>query len=224
MAMSKKVINRSAAAIGYVRVSTEEQAESGLGLSRQRSVIAAEAQSKGWELAQVIADKGLSAKDIKNRPGLVKCLEMLEAGEASVLIVHKLDRLARSVGDFANIVRLAEKQGWAIFVSDLAIDMTTPTGGLMANISASVAEWERKIISQRTKDALAVKKSQGIKLGKPRQVPAEVADRIRSQRSAGLTLQAIADGLNGESITTPSGGSWSPALVRKITLQVPVAA
>jgi DNA invertase Pin-like site-specific DNA recombinase len=64
----------------------------------------------------------------------------MEAGEASVLMVHKLDRLARSVGDYANLVRLAERQGWAIFISDLAIDMTTPTGGLMANISASVAE------------------------------------------------------------------------------------
>jgi len=222
--MAKRITDRSPAAIGYVRVSTDDQAESGLGLAKQRSVIEAEAKARGWELSEIIADEGLSAKSMQNRPGLLRCLEMLEAGEASVLIVHKLDRLARSVGDYANLVRLAERQGWAIFISDLAIDMTTPTGGLMANISASVAEWERKIISQRTKDALAVKKAQGIKLGKPRQVPVDVANRIRSERSSGRTLKAIADSLNADSITTPSGGPWSHALVRKITLQEPAAA
>jgi DNA invertase Pin-like site-specific DNA recombinase len=94
----------------------------------------------------------------------------------------------------------------------------------MANISASVAEWERRIISQRTKDALAVKKAQGVKLGKPRQLDPSIARRIRSQREAGLTLQAIADQLNSEGISTPTGKVWSPALVRKITLRGPVAA
>jgi DNA invertase Pin-like site-specific DNA recombinase len=222
--MAKRAIQRSEAAVGYVRVSTDEQTESGLGLAKQRSVIEAEAAARGWKLSEVIADEGLSGKQVQNRPGLVRCLRMLEAGEASVLIVHKLDRLARSVGDFAGLVRLAEKQGWAIFISDLAIDMTTPTGGLMANISASVAEWERKIISQRTKDALAVKKAQGVKLGKPRQLSPEVAQRIQAERQAGRTLQAIANGLNDESIRTPSGKIWSPALVRKITLQEPAAA
>jgi DNA invertase Pin-like site-specific DNA recombinase len=116
-------------------------------------------------------------------------------------------------------VRLAEKQGWSLLVSDLQIDMTTPTGGLMANISASVAEWERKIISQRTKDALAVKRAQGVRLGKPRQLAPDLADRIRAERNDGMTLQAIADGLNSDQITTPTGKEWSPALVRKITLQ-----
>jgi DNA invertase Pin-like site-specific DNA recombinase len=222
--MSKKASNRSAAAIGYVRVSTDEQANSGLGLASQRKVVEAEASAHGWRLADVIADEGLSAKSVSSRPGLSRCLAMLEAGEASVLVVHKLDRLARSVGDFAGLVRLAEKQGWAIFISDLAIDMTTPTGGLMANISASVAEWERRIISQRTKDALAIKKAAGVKLGKPRQVPSELADRIRYERAAGRTLQAIAKSLNDEGITTPTGRQWSHVLVRKITLQEPAAA
>ena len=222
--MSKKANRRSTAAIGYVRVSTDEQASSGLGLESQRRVIEAEASSHGWDLAEVVGDEGLSAKSIGSRPGLSGCLALLEAGQASVLVVHKLDRLARSVGDFAGLVRLAEKQGWAIFISDLAIDMTTPTGGLMANISASVAEWERRIISQRTRDALAVRRAQGVRLGKPRQLALEIAERIRTERRDGRTLQAIANGLNAEQIATPTGKSWSPALVRKITLQEPLAA
>ncbi len=217
--MAKSARNRSAAAIGYVRVSTEEQANSGLGLDSQRSVIEREAAAHEWELREIVSDEGLSAKSVAGRPGLARCLNLLDSGEASVLVVHKLDRLARSVGDFAALVRLAEKQGWAIFISDLAIDMTTPTGGLMANISASVAEWERRIISQRTKDALAVRKAQGVKLGKPRQLPIDIFNRIHEERSNGCTLQAIATGLNAESVLTPKGLKWTPATVRKITLQ-----
>jgi DNA invertase Pin-like site-specific DNA recombinase len=216
--MTKRA-SRTEAAIGYVRVSTSDQVDSGASLTNQRSVIATEAENHGWDLLTIIADEGISGKAIRNRPGLAQCLAMLESGQASVLIVHKLDRISRSVADFAGLVRIAEKQGWSLLVSDLQIDMTTPTGGLMANISASVAEWERRIISQRTKDALAVKRAQGVKLGKPRQLPREIAERIRSERNANRTLQAIADGLNAERITTPTGKEWSPALVRKITLQ-----
>ena len=180
--MAKRITERSEAVIGYVRVSTNEQADSGLGLAKQRSVITSEAKARGWALWEVIADEGISAKSVQGRPGLLRCLQMLEAGEASVLMVHKLDRLARSVGDFASLVRLAERQGWAIFISDLAIDMTTPTGGLMANISASVAEWERRIISQRTKDALAVKKAQGVSWASPVASPTSLGASGRSAK------------------------------------------
>ena len=102
---------------------------------------------------------------------------------------------------------------------DLGVDMTTPTGGLLANVTASVAEWERRIISVRTSEALAQKKAEGVRLGRPRRLDPVIADRIRSRRKGGETFQGIADELNARTITTPSGRSWSPALVRKITLQ-----
>jgi DNA invertase Pin-like site-specific DNA recombinase len=221
--MAQRVKNRSEAAIGYVRVSTDGQAESGAGLAAQRSAIRSECQRRGWDLAAVYEDAGESAKSL-NRPQLAQALEALARGDASVLVVGKLDRLSRSVADFASLVRVAERQGWAILATDLGVDMTSPTGGLLANVTASVAEWERKIISVRTKEALAAKKAQGVKLGKPRMVDVRVADRIRAERAAGRTLQAIADGLNGEGISTPTGRQWTHATVRKVSLQEAVRA
>jgi DNA invertase Pin-like site-specific DNA recombinase len=167
-----------------------------------------------------VEDAGLSAKSL-DRPALASALERLASGEAAVLVVAKLDRLARSVADFANLVRLAEHQGWAILACDLGVDMTSPTGGFLANLTASIAEWERKIIGARTREALAAKKAAGTRLGRPRLLAPAVAASIRSQRSSGHTLQAIADHLNSEGTTTPTGRLWSPALVRKVALQRP---
>jgi DNA invertase Pin-like site-specific DNA recombinase len=207
-------------AIGYLRVSTDGQAESGAGMAAQRATIVTECQHRGLPLLEMAEDAGLSAKTL-DRPALAGALARLEAGEAAVLVVAKLDRLARSVADFANLVRLAERQGWAVLACDLGVDMTTPTGGLLANVTASVAEWERKIIGTRTREALAARKAAGVRLGRPRQLDPAVADRIRAERASGATFQAIADGLNAEGITTPTARPWSPTLVRKVALQAP---
>jgi DNA invertase Pin-like site-specific DNA recombinase len=152
---------------------------------------------------------------------LTEALEALAHGDAAALVVSKLDRLARSVHDFAGLVRIAEREGWGIVALDLGVDMTTPTDGLLANVTASVAEWERRIISQRTSEALAQRRAAGVRLGRPRSLDPAIADRIRRRRTKGATLQAIADELNADAITTPSGRVWSPALVRKVALQEP---
>jgi len=217
---SRKPANRPMAAIGYLRVSTDGQVESGAGLAAQRTTIVTECEHRGLPLLEIVEDAGLSAKTL-DRPALAGALVRLEAGEASVLVVAKLDRLARSVADFANLVRLAERQGWAVLACDLGVDMTTPTGGLLANVTASVAEWERKIIGTRTREALAARKAAGVRLGRPRQLDPAIADRIRAERASGATFQAIADGLNAEGITTPTARPWSPTLVRKVALQAP---
>jgi DNA invertase Pin-like site-specific DNA recombinase len=214
---------RSGQVVGYIRVSTDAQAESGAGLAAQRSGIRAECTRRGFDLARIYEDAGASAKSLDGREALADALSDLAKGDASVLVVAKLDRLARSVADFAELVRRAERQGWAILACDLGVDMTTPTGGLLANVTASVAEWERRIIGARTREALAARKAAGVRLGRPRMVDPSLSDRIREERIAGATLQAIADGLNAEGIKTPSGRSWSPALVRRITLQEPDA-
>jgi DNA invertase Pin-like site-specific DNA recombinase len=190
-------------------------------MAAQRAAIRRYCKHGGMELLTIYEDDGASGKSLKRRPGLTEALQVLAQGDAAALVVSKLDRLARSVHDFAGLVRKAEREGWGIVALDLGVDMTTPTGGLLANVTASVAEWERRIISVRTIEALAQKRAAGIRLGRPRTLDPAIADRIRSRRSDGATLQVIADELNVDVITTPSGRAWSPALVRKVTLQEP---
>ena len=217
----KKTKNRSSAVIGYLRVSTDQQAESGAGMAAQRAAIRRYCKNHRLELSSIYEDNGASAKTLRGRPALSEALEVLAQGDAGALVVSKLDRLARSVHDFAGLVRVAKREGWGIVALDLGVDMTTPTGGLLANVTASVAEWERKIISVRTSEGLAQKRAEGVRLGRPRELDPAIADRIRTRRSEGLTLQAIADDLNSKAIVTPTGKHWSPALVRKVTIQVP---
>ncbi len=205
--------------IGYLRVSTAEQADSGLGLGAQRVAIEAEAKRRGWAVARWYEDAGASGKSMTRRPALSEALDELLTGQASVLILAKLDRLARSVADYASLVRQAEREGWALVISDLGVDMSTPTGGLLANVTASVAEWEGRVIAQRTREALAIKRDQGVKLGRPRVLASAIEDRIKVERARGSTLQAIADGLNSEEVATPTGRRWSPALVRKVVVR-----
>ncbi len=205
-------MRRSPRVIGYLRVSTEEQVISGLGLADQEQVIRTEAVRRGWDIV-FASDEGFSAKNL-NRPAIVEVLDQLRTGAASTLVVSKLDRLSRSLLDFAHLMETARKQGWEIVVLDLAIDSSTPSGALMVNVMASFAEYERKIIGQRTSAALQQMKTQGIRLGRPRTLDAAVSDRIIAARSVGTTLQAIADELNADGVPTARGGlKWHPSTV-----------
>ena len=82
---------------------------------------------------------------------------------------------------------------------------------------ASAAQWERRIIGQRTKDALAIRRSQGVQLGRPRAIPEEVRRRIRRERKRGRTLQAIADRLNADLVPTGHGGGrWHASTIHAV--------
>ena len=105
-------------------------------MAAQLCAIEQHCEYHGLTLAHVYEDDGVSAKTLKGRPGLTDALEVLANGEAAALVVAKLDRLARSVHDFAGLVRIAEREGWGIVALDLGVDMTTPTGGLLANVTA----------------------------------------------------------------------------------------
>ena len=207
---------RSNLVIGYLRVSTEEQAVSGLGLADQRAVIAADAERRGWSNVEFMADEGFSAKNL-SRPAIAAALDMLRRGQASVLVVSKLDRLSRSLLDFATLMDRAKREGWELVVLDLAIDTTVPSGALMANVMAAFAEYERQLIGARTSAALQQLKNQGKRLGRPRTLPAEVTERVVRERSGGSTLAAIADGLNADGVPTARGGkSWYPSSVKAV--------
>ncbi len=203
--------------IGYVRVSTAEQADSGAGLDAQREALERAAKQRGWELVEVIADEGLSGgKSHEKRPGLCAALGRVEAGDADALAVAKLDRLSRSIGDLVQMVERARRKSWSLILLDVDVDTSTPTGALLVNMMGSVAEWERRIIGQRTKDALAIKRAQGVRLGRPSTLDAELVGRIVREHRDGASYSAIARTLTAEGIPTAQGGSWWPATVRKV--------
>jgi DNA invertase Pin-like site-specific DNA recombinase len=203
----------SQAVIGYVRVSTDEQAVSGLGLADQKAVIAGEAERRGWDSVTYLADEGYSAKTL-GRPAIAEALDLLHRGEASVLVVSKLDRLSRSLLDFASLLERANREGWQLVVLDLNVDTTTASGQLVAHVMGAFAEYERRLIGQRTAAALAQKKAQGARLGRPVRLPKQVMERIVSERNDGASLRAIAAGLMRDGVPTAMGGSlWQAGTV-----------
>ncbi len=200
----------------YARTSTDEQIN---GMDAQVERLTRFADDHGWPFGSVarVETEHASGKSLARRPILQNVLTRMDnAGVEGVLVVTKLDRLARSTLDFASIVRRAERKGWQLVVLDLGLDMTTPMGRFAANVAAAVAELERALIADRTRDGLAVVKARGTtKTGKPAvfghpsRVPTDVRARIVRDRDAGMSWRAIADALNRDSIASP--GASSPA-------------
>lgn len=202
--------------IGYVRVSTEEQADSRLGLDAQRAAILAEAQRRGWAEADLtfIEDAGYTAKNL-NRPGIRAALKALETGQADTLVVAKLDRLTRSMADFTGLLQAAAKHRWALVALDLQVDTTTPNGEAMAYVVAVFANLERRLISERTTAGLAEAARRGVRLGRPPSLPDAVVERVVTERRQGASLQAIADRLTADGVAGAQGGRrWYPSTVR----------
>jgi DNA invertase Pin-like site-specific DNA recombinase len=202
--------------VAYLRVSTEEQADSRAGLEAQRAAILSEAERRGWRLVEVIEDAGYSGKSL-NRPGIQAALEALKSKKADTLVVSKLDRLSRSLLDFAALMDRATRERWALVALDLGVDTTSPAGEAMASVLATFAQFERRLIGQRTKEALAAKKAAGVRIGRPAQVPAEVVQRVREAHESGKSLRAIAGMLNEERVPTGQGGKqWYASSVRAL--------
>ena len=198
---------------GYCRVSTDEQASSGLGLAAQRAAIASEARRRGWQV-EFRSDDGFSAKTL-NRPQITELLGSIRSGD--ILVVAKLDRLSRSLIDFAGLMERARREGWSVVALDLGVDTTTPAGEMMANVMASFAQYERRLIGERTRAALHQKKAEGAQLGRPRVVPENVRLSIRGYRDAGLSFRQIAGRLDRDGVATARGGSqWRASSVKAI--------
>ena len=215
---------RTLGVVAYLRVSTEEQAVSGLGLAAQERAIRAECKRRGLPVVAVHTDAGLSGKTL-TRPALTAALAALDSGEGSVLMVAKLDRLTRSVHDATGLMLAADRGGWGLVALDAPVDTTTPQGAAMAQVLAVFAELERRLIGERTKAALAVKRAQGVRLGRPPTLSADVVERIVAARSAGGTWSAIARELNEDDVPTSQGGRrWYPATVRYVALAAKAAA
>lgn len=198
-----------------MRVSTEKQAESGAGLSDQEAKIRAECARNGWDLIELVSE-ALSGKNIDKRPGLKEALQKLDTAQADVLVTDKLDRLSRSIIDFHKTVERSKRFGWKLSVLDVAMDTSTPTGEMMAGILAVFAQFERRMIGQRTKNALAVKKSEGMILGCRPEIDGDVEALILDLTEKGRSMRSIAIELNDSGVKTARGGRWHPCTVQTV--------
>lgn len=230
------MLNTQTRVVGYIRVSTEGQADGGVSLDAQRAKLTAYCTALDLELVAVEADAGLSAKSLA-RPALQRALGMLRDGQADALLVVKLDRLTRSVRDLGTLVEDYFATGrWALLSVADSIDTRSAAGRLVLNVLASVAQWEREATAERTRDALAHLRSEGVRLGGAalgwergeavdaagRRVVVAVEDeadtvgRILALKADGVSVRRIAEILAAEGRRTKAGGQWHPTTVQRV--------
>lgn len=212
----------SSCVVGYLRVSTSEQAASGAGIDAQRAAIEAYAERAGLTIGTWAIDEAVSGSVAPlERPGLGDALAKLAACRGGALIVAKLDRVARKSSDLLALRDLAEAEGWALSAADGSIDTATPHGRAMTTVMSAFSELERDLIRSRTRDALAAKRESGVRLGRKATLDPAVRDRVVRERAAGRTMQAIADGLNADNIPTARGGTvWRSSTVNAVLVSV----
>ncbi len=215
-------------AIGYVRVSTEQQASEGVSLEAQRAKIEHWCKANDYELVNVYVDAGISGKSMDKRPGLLDALKSLKKGMA--LVSYSLSRLARSTKDALSIGEAVAKKKADMVSLTEQIDTTTAAGKMMFQMLSVLAEFERNLVAERTTNALQHKKRTGQKYtnqtpygfeaieGRLVQVQqeAEIVAEIQASRTGGNTLQFIADDLNGRGIPTKTGKTWQPATIHML--------
>jgi DNA invertase Pin-like site-specific DNA recombinase len=202
-------------AVAYIRVSTQRQGRSGLGLEAQQAAIGKFAAAEGFDLVETFTEVE-SGKDWQNRPQLTAAIERARKLKAPV-IVAKLDRLSREVHFISGL--MAHKVPF--IVTELGAD----TDPFLLHIYAALAEKERALISRRTKDALAAARARGVQLGGMRQVSvtnqanaAAFAEQLRPVllELEGLSARAAALELNRRGIAAASGGQWSSKQVIRV--------
>jgi DNA invertase Pin-like site-specific DNA recombinase len=176
-------------------------------------MLRAESERRGWDVEMVL-DAGFSGKDMR-RPGLGSALERLDAGDAQVLIALRLDRLSRSVADFAALLARARRRSWRLVLLDPVLDTEDAAGKFTAHVLAAAAEYERDLIAARTREGMAQRRLEGVQLGRPRVVPDRVIARNVHERASGDTLRRIAEGLTTDGVPTARGGrSWRTSSVQ----------
>ena len=214
-------------AIGYVRVSTEEQATEGVSIEAQSNQLRQYAALYDIDLVDIVVDAGVSAKTLK-RDGLQRALAALKAGEATALLIAKLDRLTRSVVNLGQLIDEYFQEHQLLSVVD-HIDTGTANGRLILNVLASVLQWERETIVERTVTSLGYMKAQRrtynhvplgfrdcdgllVEVDEEQLIVAEVLE----MRDSGASLHAIARDLNERGIIGKRGGRYYASTIRAI--------
>jgi site-specific DNA recombinase len=212
--------------VGYVRVSTEDQAREGVSLAAQETRVAAYSEAMGWILSEVIRDAGESASSLK-RPGIATLLEAVRRREIERIVVAKLDRLTRSVRDLGSLIELCGKHNVALVSVGETLDTSSAAGRMVVNMLGVVAQWEREAIGERTSTALAHKRRSGsvygtVPFGYRREgnalLPepfeqAALREAMRLDR-IGASYREIATMLEKRGVMPHKSKTWHPATVR----------
>jgi site-specific DNA recombinase len=216
-------------ALGYVRVSTDKQAERGCSLEAQSEKIRAMAVVHEAELLDVIVDGGASAKSLQ-RPGMERLLALVDDKKVDAVIIAKLDRLTRSVKDLGTLLECFERRGVALISVAESLDTSSAAGRLVLNIMTAVSQWEREAIGERTRDAMGHKRRQRERVGniafgyrlasdgvhiEPDEREQAALTRIRELRDH-HTLRAIAQHLNERGYRTRRGSAWRHEYVKRV--------
>jgi DNA invertase Pin-like site-specific DNA recombinase len=217
-------------AIGYVRVSTDKQADHGVSLEAQAAKIRAMAVVHGAELIDIIVDGGESAKSLQ-RSGMERLLRLVEGKQIHAVIVAKLDRLTRSVKDLCTLLERFERRSVALISVAESLDTSSAAGRLVLNIMTAVSQWEREAIGERTRDALNHKRGRGERVGnipfgsrlaadgehlEPEPQEVATVSEIRSLRQQGATMRGIAATLNERAHRTRRGTPWRLESVARV--------
>jgi site-specific DNA recombinase len=217
---------RKPKAVGYVRVSTAEQAREGWSLTAQRKRVRAYCEARGWRLSKVYADEGVSAAS--RRPAFEEMVDDVLADGVEVIVAMKLDRLGRSAAGLLSLYERLESKGVHIVTIEDGIDTSTANGRLMRTILAALAEWERDVIRDRTRNGVRAAMDGGRRVGQPPfgytvrdgrlvEHPDEqrILRRIHSRHGTGASLATIARELNDAGIS-PRRGRWHPTTIARV--------
>jgi len=230
--MGKAPSTHDRRAIGYVRVSTEDQAREGISLEMQEQAVRAYAAMRGLELAGVVADEGVSAgKPLASRPGGAAVLTAVRTKEAGAVVAYKLDRLFRDCADCLTVTRTWDGIGAALHLVDLggqAVDTSSAMGRFFLTVMAGAAELERNQVSERTAAVMRHKASRGEYTGgalpygfvladdgihlKPEPAEQRVIQLARQLRQRGLSYVKIAAELDRRGVAARTG-RWHPQKV-----------
>jgi site-specific DNA recombinase len=216
---------RKAKAVAYVRVSTADQAREGWSLTAQRKRVRAYCEARGWRLVKVYADEGVSSA--ARRPAFEAMVDDVLADGVEAIVAMKLDRLGRSAAGLLSLYERLERKGVRIVTIEDGIDTSTANGRLMRTILAALAEWERDIIRDRTRNGVRAAMDDGRRVGQPpygytvrdgrlveRLDEQQILRRIRARHGDGASLATIARELNAAKVSARRG-RWHPTSIAR---------
>lgn len=228
--MVKKAGNRKPRAVGYIRVSTDQQANEGVSLDAQRARIDAYCELQELQLVEMVVDAGESAKSL-DRPGVQKVLAMVSARQVDAVVIYKLDRLFRNTQDALNTSQDFDHRGVALCSISEQLDTSTPMGKFFFTITAAYAEMERAMIAERTREGLRQTRLQGKQIGNktpygydlidgklvPNAGEQDVIRMVNEHHAAGMGTRKIARLLEEQGITTKEGSTnWQAIQVQRL--------